>query len=107
MQHSKRSLEGFLLIDHSASGGPRIELPTLTCSHCHRQVIVNPGRTRDREYCASCDHYICDSCGVAKKQGASCRTMNRILDDAQDAAFRQEQAARGAVGTPAIVLTDA
>jgi hypothetical protein len=106
MQHTKRSLEGYLLIDNSANQGGVVEVPTLTCSHCHRQVLVNPGRTREREYCGNCDHYICDSCGLAKKVGASCVTMNQILDQAQAAAFRQEQASRGAIGAPAIVLTD-
>jgi hypothetical protein len=105
--HSKRSLEGYLLLDNRLSGGGVIEVPTLTCSHCQRQVIVNPGRTREREYCATCDHYICDECGAAKKAGAGCKTMAQVFDELEAAAYRDQQAAKTATGQPSIVLTDA
>jgi hypothetical protein len=105
--HSQRSREGYLLIDNRASGGTVIEVPTLTCSHCHRQVIVNPGRTRDREYCANCDHYICDGCGAAQRAGLACKTMAQVFDEAESAAYRALQAAKTATGQPSIVLTDA
>lgn len=77
---SKRSLEGYLLIDHSASPGtvgvPEgsvFEGATLTCSHCERQVVVHPLRTRERAWCPKCDHYVCDECEAARvASGGEC-----------------------------------
>ena len=87
--------EGYLFVDHSASPGlteeqarmcgydPKFvkegkiyEAATLTCSHCGNAwngcgtsiVIKNPLRTREREYCRACDHYICDFCGIERQQ---------------------------------------
>lgn len=97
---SKRSHEGYLLIDHRAGEGmgPRgtplgagslFEAPIVTCSHCQRGVVINPDRTRAREYCPKCDHYICDECGLARKlNGGECRTFNQIADEALEAAVR-------------------
>lgn len=81
MSRSQKSKEGWLFIDHSASPGlpehvarlagfdPKLcregavfESATITCSHCSTTWNVNPLRTRDREYCRKCDHYICDHC---------------------------------------------
>ena len=66
---SLRRLEGYLLIDHSASPGTRgvpegkcFESPTVTCSHCQTIVVLNALRTRSRGYCSKCDAYICDGC---------------------------------------------
>jgi hypothetical protein len=80
--HSKRSQEGYLMVDHRASPGlteadwlklPEnvraetqpmkglFESPTIRCCHCGTIVILNPARTRARGYCARCDHYRCDS----------------------------------------------
>ena len=101
MPRSKRSQEGYLLVDHRASpgipsalvqtghfldapAGKVAECPTYTCSHCHRVVVMNPLRTRSREWCGSCDHYICDACGAAKKAGAACRTLNQLFDQLQE-----------------------
>ena len=38
-------------------------LPTLTCCHCNRVVVLNPERRRERHWCFKCDAYICDSPG--------------------------------------------
>lgn len=82
---SKRNLEGYLIIDNSNVGEPVAEYATLTCSHCHRQQIVQPLRTRERPYCRKCDHYICDQCAVvAKLNGGECQTMNSVLDNLQE-----------------------
>jgi hypothetical protein len=78
---SRTQREGFLEIDHTASPGlparvarlmglsPRetgegqkLERATLACSHCPGVFLVEPRRTRERYYCRTCDHYICDSC---------------------------------------------
>lgn len=88
MPHSKRSHEGYLLIDHSASPGTdqvkegkKFEAPILTCSHCQRGVIVRPDRTRARPYCPKCDHYICDLCeAVRVKAGGACNSIARLID---------------------------
>lgn len=98
--HSKRSLEGYLLVDHRAGYGlgPRgtpmghgsvFEAGIVTCSHCQRGVIVNPLRTRDRAYCPKCDHYICDQCEAARvASGGECRPFKQIVDEVQEAAIR-------------------
>ncbi len=77
---------GYLIIDHRASPGMSLEdarlagfdpfdvregnvleRSTLTCSHCKCTVVKNPQRTRAREACYKCNHYICDIC-YAKMQ---------------------------------------
>lgn len=100
---SKRSKEGYLMIDHRAteavpdeimikSGLPAgagrglFESPTYTCSHCQHVVVMNPQRTREREYCRKCDSYICDGCGYEKKQGKPCMTFVQFVDESMNAA---------------------
>lgn len=106
--HSKRSHEGYLLMNHNDSPGvpdavlqtvnPALpmgagrglfEAPTITCSHCQRVVIMNPLRTRDRAYCAKCDRYLCDECGAALAASGVCRPFTQIIEEVQ------EQAATG------------
>ena len=94
---SLRKHEGYLLNDNRANGGGMQENPTITCSHCQRVVILNPGRTRDREYCSGCDHYICDGCAKIRATAPACRPLKALLDKAQEEAFRQEQAERGSI----------
>ena len=103
---SKRSKEGYLILDHRASQGVPDEvmvkdgLPpgagrgvfesaTYTCSHCEYVVVLNPNRTREREYCRGCDSYICDGCGEQKKLGKPCKTYAQIIDEAMNAAAKQ------------------
>ena len=63
---SKRSQEGYLMIDHSASPGVpdaegmpvrsgqgMFEAPTVTCNHCQTVVVVNPMRNRERAWCGN------------------------------------------------------
>lgn len=73
--------EGYILVDHRSSPGlpediaraagydpvqcregRMYESATLTCSHCGTAFVKNLFRTRERAYCAPCDHYICDFC---------------------------------------------
>jgi hypothetical protein len=70
---SKRTLEGELIIDHRAGdgtaqcpAGTRLELPTVSCAHCQRIVLMNPLRTRERAWCMQCDRYICDQCNAVR-----------------------------------------
>lgn len=105
---SKRGQEGYLMIDnrHAPSITPEqahatgkeiagvgnnglYETATVTCSHCHAQVILRPDRTRDRGYCRKCDHYICDQCEVVRiASGYACKPLNQLFDEIQAAAFR-------------------
>lgn len=59
---------GWLMIDNRASGEGVKEMHTMSCSHCGGVVVLNPQRIRARAYCRSCDHYICDNCGVVASQ---------------------------------------
>lgn len=42
--------------------GQVTSLPTLGCPHCGGVQLMNPHRTRPREYCKICDKRICDFC---------------------------------------------
>lgn len=103
---SKRSHEGYLLLNHTDSPGlsqdfldaahaqstaPPLppgagrglfEAPTFTCAHCQKVSIINPLRNRDRAYCAKCDHYLCDDpCGLAYKvSGGACRSYKQLTE---------------------------
>lgn len=103
---SKRSLEGYLLVDHRAGegvardlavsggampvgNGAMMEMPTVTCSHCQKVLIVNPGRTRERGYCPKCDHYVCDECETARvASGGNCRTFKQLMDEVEEASLK-------------------
>lgn len=98
MPHTKRSLEGYLLIDHSCgpgldgNKGHKIEAAVLTCSHCQKGIMVNPLRTRDKAYCPKCDHYICDECEIARvASGGMCRTFNQLIEEIQNNAILHSQ----------------
>lgn len=81
---SKRSLEGYLLIDHRCPGGGVFESATVTCCHCSTIVVLNPDRLRPRNHCRKCDAYVCDKpeCSFA------CVPMAKVLDQAQELAGR-------------------
>lgn len=85
MMHSKRSHEGFLMIDDRCSGAGLQECATITCAHCHSIVVLNPQRTRERGYCRRCDHYVCDNpaCNV------DCLPFKQVLDTLQKKAYKQ------------------
>lgn len=82
MVHSERSREGYLLIDNRLSGGAAVEAATVTCGHCHRQVILNPERTRARGKCRRCDRYLCDGCALNYKlDGGECHNLNVVIEE--------------------------
>ena len=92
---SLRRHEGYVMIDHRASPGldepglgegSLFEAAVITCSHCQRSMYRNPLRTREREYCAGCDHYICDRCGLVKKITGQCQDIRRVFDRLQNEA---------------------
>jgi len=103
--HSKRTHEGYLMIDNRESPGvsdeigqaltPQLplgfgrgmfEAPTITCSHCQVVVVLNPGRVRKRPYCAKCDHYVCDVCYGVLVQTGVCKTFKQIIEEVQEQA---------------------
>lgn len=62
---TKTGIKGGLtysMLDERAAGGTLLEQSVIVCRHCGVNVIVNPQRTRAREYCHKCFAYICDSC---------------------------------------------
>lgn len=94
---SKRSHEGYLMIDHRACAGmpgqmPRLfEAPTITCRHCQVVVILNPARTRERAYCTGCDHYLCDNCGAVRAITGECNNIEKQIEQLQEQAIRSLQ----------------
>ncbi len=118
MSRSKRSNEGYLIIDqrespgipaemtrsvaqpgtqgHSDGGVPvsarkgLFEAATFTCSHCQRVVIINPDRQRDRLYCKKCDHYLCDNCGGILAATGVCKTYRQFTDELQEKALKEK-----------------
>ncbi len=99
MSHrSKRAHEGYIMLDHRNSPGVTPEMlatghylpapegkvfeaPIIRCNHCGTMLVVNPARTRAREHCPKCDHYICDGCGLARKlDGGECLPVDKKHD---------------------------
>jgi len=97
---SKRSQEGVILIDHRNSPGispdfvaaNNLDVPAVgagkvyesalcVCKHCGGNVILNPNRSREREYCRACDGYVCDSCGLLRKLGHPHRSLQQTIAD--------------------------
>lgn len=98
---TKRSREGYLLIDHSngpgtllVPGGKKGEWPTIRCCHCHRTYAVNPLRERARGWCSRCDDYVCDD----PKCHRDCLPLQKVFD------IEQEAAARGLPVTPGGII---
>lgn len=104
---SKRSHEGYLLLDHRESPGVpdsmaiqsglpagagygKFEAPTYTCQHCDWVVVLNPKRNREKAWCKYCDHYICDACGVELQHTGECRNRARRIAEYLAAVERGE-----------------
>ena len=104
---TKRSQEAYVLIDHRNSPGvspefirahnldaPAVGAGTVfesamaMCHGCGTQVILNPDRSRVREWCSKHDAYLCDACGAARKAGAACVPLAKIFDDAYEKIVR-------------------
>lgn len=58
--------------------GQRLEIATLTCSHCRAVVVLNPRRTRDRGFCRRCCAFVCDLPGCHPDTG--CLSIAEVLD---------------------------
>ncbi len=105
---SKRAREGCLMIDHRNSpgitpefveannldapavgAGQTYESAIAVCSHCGGDVLLEPRRTREREWCSSCDAYICDGCGLLRKLGAPHRPLRQVFAELYDQLSRR------------------
>lgn len=97
---SHASLENYLEIDHRDSpgfteaearaarfgrtmpvGSHKFQLKTYTCCGCEVQVIVREARTRPRNYCRSCDKYMCDDCALEYKITGLHRPMQAVVEE--------------------------
>lgn len=108
---SKRSLEGYLAIDHRDSpgitpeqaraaslatnlpvlpvgAGQLLQAATINCHCCEALVVLNPGRTRDRGYCPKHDAYSCDLCEAERVRTGVCKPFKQVLDEFIDAAAK-------------------
>lgn len=96
---SKRADEGYVLIDHRNSPGisqefvaaNKLDAPAVgagqvfesaisVCHCCGGDVILNPLRTRDREWCRQHDAYLCDNCSLLRKVNGSCVPLRQKLN---------------------------
>lgn len=103
MRHSKRSLEGEVIIDHKSGPGLPEEVARFigvdpkyvkagavyesaihTCSHCQTSVLMNPERTRERGWCSYCDKYLCDECTYILNRTRQCREVRIVFDTLDD-----------------------
>ena len=97
MPFTQRELEGYVRIDHRespgldtpiAAKGQFFEAPTYTCPYCQTIVIINPKRTRDREYDSKLSRHICDACGAKRKLGIDLKPMTQVIDELMTAAAK-------------------
>lgn len=104
---TKRSNEAYVLIDHRNSpgisqefmranrlDGPAVgagvtfESAMVVCHGCGRDVILNPNRTREREWCMKHDAYLCDDCGLRRKVTGECVPLQHKIDLAVTELFK-------------------
>lgn len=95
---SLRSHEGYMLVDHRESPGVPDELmlpagfpagaghglfesATFTCPYCNAVVVMNPDRSRPRNYDPKTDHLICDGCEALCVSGVVLKTMQQLADE--------------------------
>lgn len=106
MKQSLSAGSGYLVIDHSNSpgltpadvahvpgaiavgAGEVLERDVQNCSHCQRQVWLNPGRVRARAVCPKCYHFICDGCEAMRVATGQCVPFKAVLERAQAVAER-------------------
>lgn len=95
----KRSQEGYILIDHRNSPGistdfvsrHNLDAPAVgpgqvfesamkMCHACGTQMILNPNRSRQREWCMQHDAYLCDRCALTRRLTGSCIPLWKRLE---------------------------
>jgi hypothetical protein len=97
---NKRSQEAYLLIDHRNSPGitaefmqkNKIDGPAVgkgtyfesamtVCHCCQADIVLNPNRSRDREWCMQHDAYLCDRCALTRRLTGSCVPLKQRIAD--------------------------
>ena len=97
---SKRSQEGYVLIDHRNSPGishefvraNNLDVPAVgagqvfesaisVCHACGGDIILNPNRSRPREWCMEHDAYMCDRCALTRRLTGSCVPLQKRMWD--------------------------
>lgn len=111
--------DGELEIDCRAGGGlpedianqaglPRIRdgaiyhCATMTCTHCATAVIVNELRVRPREYCRTCDGYVCDYCARTRAE-AGAAYVHRSFKELADLVRSGNYTLQGPASAPILV----
>lgn len=111
--------DGYMLIDHRASPGVPDELlqqaglpvaagrglfevSTMHCPHCGAHVMKNPERVRPREYCKTCNHYICDHCHQARAQADY---VHRTFDELTELVQSGRYTLAGTASAPILIPT--
>lgn len=90
---SKKRFEGELMIRAGEGLKDIPELPdlragmvyhcaTISCCHCRSVYILNEKRIRPREYCRTCDEYLCDVCHAVRSRPGY---VHRSFEDLSDA----------------------
>jgi hypothetical protein len=93
---SLKRFDGEIMADNRASGlpvpghgTPFVNLPSLYCFHCGGHVVPKVDRTRSREYCRHCNHYVCDGCwAVAQKPDYKHRTIDDFTEMVTSGRYR-------------------
>jgi hypothetical protein len=117
---------GYLIIDHrdspglsaadvaqmpgavAAPAGTVLERDVKQCSHCQRDVLLEPLRTRARGYCPKCDGYVCDGCeAIRVASGGACVPFAARLEQAQATLAKFAGQPDHPDANPDVVLTDA
>lgn len=105
-----RSFEGYFLMDHRNSPGVPdsvvvsqgltpgagqgiFESATFTCPYCERVVVMNPDRSRPRNFDKKTNHLICDGCEALRVSGVEMKTMKQLADEMLN------EAAKGSVSS--------
>ena len=97
---TKRSNEAYVLIDHRYSPGisqefvaaNKLDVPAVgagqvfesaiaVCHACGADIILNPNRTRQREWCMEHDAYLCDRCALRRKLTGTCVPLRKKLEE--------------------------
>lgn len=113
--------DGYLLLDHRGSPGVSddiaraaglpasagrgvFEASTLYCPHCGAHSVKNPERARAREYCKSCNHYICDFCHRASQ---AAEYVHRTFEDLALLVQSGKYTLAGSASAPILIPTGA
>lgn len=80
--------------------GTYVHAPTLGCVHCGSVQLVNPNRMRERPYCRTCDHYICDVCDPIRREADY---VHRTIADVIEAVKSGKYLLEGSTHRPVLI----